>query len=106
MKVRAKFILTATKDDNGLMTLTGNAVCDGSEENKAFAAASPSGNFNMNIEAGMPAQDAFEVGVSKSYYLDFTLAEVSTESEDNATETGSEEGAKQEETPGADSAEA
>ncbi len=45
------------------------AVMSGSEENKAFFAATPSGK--LNVATVVP--DVFEVG--KSYYLDVTLAE-------------------------------
>lgn len=45
-----------------------SAVTDGSEENKAFFAATPSGQ----LEVSTIKEDFFEVG--KEYYLDLTLA--------------------------------
>lgn len=45
-----------------------NAVVDGSEENKSFFEATPSGS----LELGTVKDDVFELG--KEYYLDFTPA--------------------------------
>lgn len=74
--VRAKFNLTATKNEDGSMYINGNAVYsdDPTSENKAFNDASPSGNFNLLIAAGKDAQDNFEVGITKEYYLDLIQA--------------------------------
>ena len=47
-----------------------HVVHGGSEENKAFFAATPSGS----IEVGTMQQGLFEVG--KEYYVDFTPCEV------------------------------
>jgi hypothetical protein len=44
------------------------AVMDGSEENKAFFAATPSGS----LEIGVYSDDVFEVG--RDYYVDLTPA--------------------------------
>ena len=46
-----------------------SAVMDGSEENKAFFAATPSGS----LKVGTVKVDVFEVG--KEYYLDITPAD-------------------------------
>ncbi len=46
-----------------------SAVSDGSEENKKFFEATPSGSLRI----GVYKDDVFEPG--KSYYLDVTLAE-------------------------------
>lgn len=49
-----------------------NPVMGGSEENKAFWKASPSGKITLGC-ANLPAADLFEIG--KEYYIDFTPAE-------------------------------
>ena len=85
MKVRAKFTLTAIKNEDGSMSINGSAVCDGSEENKAFNDASPGGNFYLHIAADKTAQDNFQVGVSKEYYLDITEAVASAPEVDATT---------------------
>lgn len=72
---RAKFQCTAVTKRKGwsgapfVYEAEFSAVMGDSEENKAFFAASPSGN----IKLGTVRSDHFEVG--KSYYVDFTEAE-------------------------------
>lgn len=65
--VRAKF-----RCITGGQMVSMHAVADGSEENKKFWEATPSGNLDMFI-SNPEAQDLFEAG--KLYYLDFTVAE-------------------------------
>lgn len=59
------------------MNVSGSAVCsdDPNHENKAFNDATPGGNFYIHIAKDKPAQENFEAGVSKEYYIDITLAE-------------------------------
>lgn len=52
-----------------LHTAKFSAVTDGSDENKQFFAATPSGS----IEVGTYVPDVFEVG--KAYYVDLTPAD-------------------------------
>lgn len=78
MKVtRAKFNLTASINSDGSMSVSGNPVCsdDPNHENKAFNDATPGGNISLHIAKDKPAQDSFEVGKSKEYYIDITEAE-------------------------------
>jgi len=72
---RAKFVCTTVSkskhwDGSGrfLFTAKLNPVMSGSEENKKFYTATPSGN----IELGQFGEDVFEPG--KSYFVDFTEA--------------------------------
>jgi hypothetical protein len=77
MKVRCKFVcqgITKRKGWSGwghefLYDAEFQAVTDGSPEDKAFHAATPSGSLKFSSIL----QDAFEPG--KSYYLDITPAE-------------------------------
>jgi hypothetical protein len=76
MTVRAKFkcneLIKRTgweKENPFLYAAKFSAVSSGSEENKSFFAATPSGN----IEVSTVKNDVFEVG--KEYYIDFTPAE-------------------------------
>lgn len=75
--VRAKFSMTAIKNEDGSMNVNGYAVYseDPNHENKQFNDATPGGNIYLNIAANKEAQNFFEVGVTKEYYLDITLAE-------------------------------
>src|SRR2546423_3534358 len=43
---------------------------DPESENRSFANATPSGELSMNIDAGRPAAEAFELGCE--YYVDIT----------------------------------
>lgn len=73
MKTRAKFTLTAIKQEDGSLNVTGHAVTSGSEENKSFATATPGGNLAIHISAGTPAQETFKEGTAE-YYLDIEQA--------------------------------
>ena len=76
-KVRAKFVCTGvTKRKHWNQSEAPfnydaefSAVTGGSEENKSFYAATPSGKINLYTVK----DDLFEVG--KDYYVDFTKAE-------------------------------
>lgn len=70
-KTRAKFTLTATKQEDGSMNIGGHAVTSGSEENKAFNDATPSGNFSLHIAAEKEAQNNFKEG-THDYFIDIT----------------------------------
>lgn len=74
---RAKFLLTAHKNDDGSMNVSGHAVCsdDPNHENKAFNDATPGGNIHLHIAKDKPAQESFEVGKSKEYYIDLIECE-------------------------------
>lgn len=74
-KVRAKFFINHIQKSeiDGGINVMGNPVTTGSEENKAFSDYTPGGSLQLNIAAGKPAQEFFEVG--KEYYLDFTRAD-------------------------------
>jgi len=71
---RAKFTCTEVSKRTGwggnefLYAAKFNIVTSGSDENKEFFAASPSGS----IEVSTVKEDHFEVG--KDYYVDFTEA--------------------------------
>jgi hypothetical protein len=71
--VRGKFTLNAiTNHSYGAQTFKFGAVYDnGTEENKRYAKATPSGQLEMTVDNPL-AQAFFELG--KSYYLDFTKA--------------------------------
>lgn len=72
---RAKFNLTAIKNENGSMSISGAPVSDGSsEENKAFNDATPGGSIYLHIAEGKEAQNNFPVGETKQYYVDITPA--------------------------------
>lgn len=74
-QVRAKFNITATKNEDGSMTLSGSPVVTGCEENKSFADATPSGSINLHISKDMPAQELFADAKGKEFYLDITPCE-------------------------------
>jgi hypothetical protein len=71
--VRAKFRLDAiTNHAYGGTSFIFNAVMDdGTEENKRFSTATPSGKLEVWVN-NPAAIEKFEMG--KSYYLDFTVA--------------------------------
>jgi len=70
---RAKFNLSVTKHEDGSMSISGSAVTNGSEENKAFTELTPCGSFSISIAKDAPAQENFSEG-SAEYYLDITKA--------------------------------
>jgi hypothetical protein len=79
MSVRAKFVCNSitrqkhwdqSKGETQTIKLT--PVTSGSEENKAFYEATPSGSIEIMTVNEEVAKN-FELG--KSYYVDFTLAE-------------------------------
>lgn len=75
--VRAKFLCTEVgktgwqHPESIAAKVVLNPVSDGSEENKQFFKATPSGKIEMNV-MNPQAAEQFEVG--KFYYVDFTLA--------------------------------
>ena len=69
--IRAKFNVTSVNKQGETETVYMSAATQG-EENKEWAAASPSGNLSIVI-ANPAAQGQLEQG--KSYFLDFTPAE-------------------------------
>lgn len=75
METRAKFICHEVAKVMGygankiLYSAKFHPVSSGSEENKSFYAATPSGS----IELSTVKEDHFEVG--KTYYVDFSIAE-------------------------------
>lgn len=79
MSVRAKFTVTSitrtkhwdpTKGEIQTIKLT--PVSDGSEENRAFFAATPAGSIELGT-VNEAAARSFELG--KSYYIDFVAAD-------------------------------
>lgn len=72
--VRAKFIVdNISKSRFGFHSIVLTPVSNGSEENKAFWAATPGGKIEFNC-INDNAINQFEVG--KEFYVDFTLAPV------------------------------
>jgi len=75
--VRAKFKVTEIADVNwgeqwpGVKNIVLAPVIDGSEENKAFYAATPGGFINLGV-VNQAAAAQFEVG--QEFYVDFTPA--------------------------------
>lgn len=69
MTVRCKFICMEIITIPGFYTARFIPVSSGSEENKRFWSATPSGKLELGTINEMP----FEVG--KEYYLDITLVE-------------------------------
>lgn len=76
-KTRMKVVLTATKNEDGTMNVNASAVYseDPNSENKAFSDATPCGNLYLTIAAGKAAQENFEVGNTKEYYVDIIPVE-------------------------------
>lgn len=79
MTVRAKFVVNSItrtlhwdKAKGEIATIKLYPVTSGSEENKSFYAATPSGSIELGT-VNQLAADAFELG--KEYYVDFTKAE-------------------------------
>lgn len=83
-KIIAKFNLTASKSEDGSMFVSGSAVASGSEENKSFAEFTPAGSLSMTISAGKEAQEQFEVGVTKEYFI--TISEFAEPKVEETTE--------------------
>lgn len=78
MAVRAKFFVRAItrtlhwdKSKGTVATIQLSPVTGGSEENKAFFEASPSGSIDLGT-VNEAAAEQFELG--KEYYIDFTQA--------------------------------
>lgn len=69
-KTRAKFSLTAIKNEDGSMNVSGSAVYsdDPNSENKAFNDATPSGHFSMSIAKDKEAQNNFKEGTAEYYF--------------------------------------
>jgi hypothetical protein len=77
--VRAKFVVNSItltkhweKDKGNIATIKLQPVTSGSDENKSFYAATPSGNIELGT-VNQEAAAAFELGVA--FYVDFTRAE-------------------------------
>ncbi|HAY23447.1 MAG TPA: hypothetical protein DCY27_15060 [Desulfobacterales bacterium] len=71
--VRAKFVVDSiSRTRFGWNSIIMSPVSGGSEENKAFWAATPGGRFEFNC-VNNKAIEQLEVG--KEYYVDFTIAE-------------------------------
>lgn len=92
-KTRAKFSLTALKNDDGSMSVHGHPVFseDPEHENKQFSDSTPGGSVWLHIASGKEAQDNFEVGVTKEFYLDIVPVEKEPAAESNKEEVKSEE---------------
>lgn len=75
MATRAKFYLYSktTYAGDSATNLMFQAVTSGSPENDAFFKWTPTGKLEMSVKPEVA--ERFEIG--KSYYLDFTPAEVS-----------------------------
>lgn len=72
MSVRAKFQCTSANEvGEGFKNVSMSPVFGGSEENKRFFNATPSGSIQLGVINAEAAQQ-FEVG--KEYYVDFTPA--------------------------------
>lgn len=75
--VRAKFKVTSITRSQGwgsvkeIQTIKLSPVCDGSEENKKFYAASPSGAIELGT---VNAEAAAEFDLGAEFYVDFTPA--------------------------------
>ncbi len=70
MTVRAKFKV-GTKTPGSPCSITMWPVVDGSEENKAFFASTPSGKIELSILNDLAAAQLL---VGEEYYVDFTPA--------------------------------
>lgn len=80
--VRGKFTLASITSHSWgtAQTFVFNAVHDTTtEENKKFAKYTPSGQLTMQVD-NPPAQEFFKLG--KTYYLDFSEAEVANAASD------------------------
>ncbi len=77
MTVRAKFVVQSITRQKGwsgnaeVQTIKLNPVSSGSEEDKKFFAATPSGTVELGV-VNPDAGNYFELG--QAYYLDFTKA--------------------------------
>lgn len=73
MPVRAKFQCSSvTRHADGGTQVMMHPVYSGSEENRAFNDATPSGELRIHIAKGKPAAELFTPGAA--YFLDFTPA--------------------------------
>jgi hypothetical protein len=85
MVTRTKFVCNSKKQLVGwagtqsfVYEYSFSPVMDGSAENRAFYASTPSGNIQLTAVR----QDLFEPG--KAYYLDFTPADVEGKTDDQS----------------------
>lgn len=82
MTVRAKMKVhsvqqTGSKDYPNVNVQLGAVYSNDPEsENRSFASATPSASININIDAGCPAAQAFELG--QEFYVDFIPLDVPT----------------------------
>jgi hypothetical protein len=70
--VRAKFRCNSIEENEWDKKVRMTPVMDGSDENKDFNTATPSGNLEVAIHGEVPAASFFKIG--KEYYMDFTEA--------------------------------
>lgn len=74
MRVRAKFYVAGVfRTAEGPTKVNLLPVVSGSDENRSFWEATPSGSIELYISAGRPAADVFHAG--EEYYVDFIPAE-------------------------------
>ena len=73
MSVRCKFVCsTKNEESDGSASITLNAVCDGSEENKTFFKYTPGGYLGFST---INAEAAKQLQPGKEYYIDISPAE-------------------------------
>lgn len=75
--IKAKFVAASVLDnqyESGKKDVTLLAVTDGSEENKAYWAATPAGSINLSV---LNPEAEFEAGAE--YYVEFTKVEKTEE---------------------------
>lgn len=71
--VRCKFVCTAKNEEpDGSASITLNAVCDGSEENKTFFKYTPGGYLSFST---INPEAAKQIEQDKEYYIDISPAE-------------------------------
>jgi hypothetical protein len=77
MPIRAKFkVVSITRQSNWngsgeMQTIKLSPVTSGSEENRAFYAATPGGEISLSV---VPPEVGNQFDIGKEYYVDFTPA--------------------------------